>query len=278
MVSTMTVQELRRILNAASFIYDEVYLNANFLIDPTLDSETKKLISDKLNLLIEIGALKIWRAEANPTRSACLPLGGECIISDKAYIEMYERTNDKLVDLRKTFLGDRFADFDGITEIINGKHVLFHAELAKHFGTVSLLHDTSTLSGYGEFVVSLYPEAELADALAKKLAAEANFPDLSALPPETLQKARTNLEDFRSYLVGKVESRTLVRSADLSLQVVIDEIVPEIVEEYLSLRSSISEVEKQWSSRLWQFFRLDESLRSETVSHGPMGLLIELDR
>lgn len=278
MISTMTMSELRRILNAATFVYDEVYLNANFAIDPTLDSEASKFLEEKINMLIDLGALKVWKAAANPMRASCLPLGCEQVIDDDAYIEMYELTNQNLVLLRKTFLGESFADFDGITEIINGKHVLFHAELAKHFGTVSLLHDTSTLSGYSEFISSLAPEVELADALSKRLVTEASFPDVTALPPETLQKARAHLNDFRQYLVGKVEAKTIVRSSDLNLQTVKDEIVPEIVEEYQRVRTAQSSIEKHWSSRYWQFFRVKGRAGQSVDSEREMRLLIELDR
>ena len=264
----------RRILQASVFAADTVLLPATAQIDPALSLEERRFVEGQLVRVRDLGALELWVLEADVAVTPLVSGAPTTVISDDDYAKVYEAAINSLIAQRRDFLGDQRAlHFDGMTEIILGKHATIHAELCRHLGARSVLHDRGSAAGYGQFLAQLN-EQHLVDGVVEEIQASLGLPDLSDLPDHVLVSARSSLDEFRARVTALL-SQHGVAAGPQGLQSLKELVARHVVVEFQAARERVRI--RNGSPIRRGIWRLRRVLRRRDDTSQPLQLLLELD-
>jgi hypothetical protein len=264
---------VRRIVQSAVFAADTVLLPENAAIDPATPPNERRFIERQLSWLRDLQAVELWALEDDHRGAPLVPGAATTVLSVDEYSTLYERAIDSLIAQRRDFLGDQRAlHFDGMTEIILGKHATIHSELSNRLGAQAILHDRASASGYGQFLTHL-EQAALFHGVVDEIVARLGLPDVTEFPDDVLASARANLRPFRER-VSTLLAQEGVVAGPLGEQSLKESVAKHVVAEYQILREHARDLPpaRRGVWRLTRFVRRQHG-RSE-----PLQLLLELDR
>lgn len=267
---------VRRIVQSSVFAADTVLLPAGASVNPSLGTDERRFVERQLGRLRDLGAVELWGLEDDLPGPSLIYGAPRTVISTEEYTLLYERAMNSLLAQRRDFLGDQRAlHFDGMTEIILGKHATIHAELCRHLGARSILHDGASAKGYGQFLSQLEEET-LIGGVIDAVTAQLGLPDVSEFPDDILAAARANLGTFRARITSLIADEGVVAGpqGEQSLK---ELVARHVVAEYQAAREQTIDRRASPIRRgVWRLTRLVRRRRRDTSE--PLQLLFELDQ
>ncbi len=278
MQPVMARDDVCRIVNSITFLFDCVYLNAGFELDLQMPPEDREFVTRRLAELIELGAIRLWNVETFEADRPRFLGNHDCsIIDESEYLELYETAHLRLLEMRLNMFGETSQNFDGVTEIINGKQACFHLALASKFGASGIVHDRSTIQNYGSFLKSGLPSTKVIDSLPAEVASIAKLPDLASLPIESIERARKHLYPFRTKFLDLAKSKDTIELSTVEFDRLAMDAVTKIVSEYQSIKHQSPAERKYWANRIWRFVFGAKAPETSYDASSPFRLLLELE-
>jgi hypothetical protein len=268
--------DVRRIMQSAVFAAETVLLPANAQIAPGLADAARNDVARQLGRLRDLGAVELWALEDDLPDRPLVPGAPTTVIPVEDYADLYQEAIESLVMQRRDFLGDQHAlHFDGMTEIILGKHATIHAVLCRYLSAGAVLHDAASATGYGQFLLQLQAEAVLSDVIGE-IAMQLGLPDVSDFPDEILSAARANLQPFRNRVLAQL-MRGGVMAGPQGERWVKELVARHVIAEYQLLREREKATHTTPARRgVWRMKRMIR--RSKRSTSEPLQMLLELDR
>lgn len=272
----LTVLGVRALNQACLYSADTVLIPASVAIQEDATAEERSFIQSQLGKLMELGAVKTWSVDG-VSRSPIMSRTSTETISRERYRELYRQGLDLLMDRRTLFLGgERATRFDGVTEIVVGKHAVMHSLLAAELSASAILHDRDSADGYARFLTDLLNPAGLVAQIASSVAVELNLPEASALPDAVYADARTKLIRFRAFIVDRLRSGGPILLGDAALEDLRTVLVRDVVEaynEYVATRPARTHF--PWLRDLWHLRRVGHA-EARKFRDEPLQVLYEL--
>lgn len=232
----------------------------------------------QLGRLIDIGAVRTWSLDGVEQSPATARAPSE-VIARERYLEIYEQSLDLLMARRSLFLGgERALRFDGVTEIVVGKHAVMHALLAGELSAAGILHDQDSADGYARFLTDLLNPAGLVAQIANSVAIELDLPEASALPDVVYEDARRRLVHFRAYILERLRLSGPILLGDAALEELRAALVRDVVgayNDYSAQRPVRRQAGSAWLRNLWRVRRLNP-IGNERAGEDPLQVLYEL--
>lgn len=273
----LTVLGVRALAQACLYSADVVLLPSSVTIDECAVGEERAFIESQLGRLIEIGAIQAWGVEGvHPGPVA--PRETATIIPRDRYRELYSESLDLLMRRRSFFLGgERVARFDGVTELVVGKHAIMHSLLAAELSASAILHDKDSADGYARFLTDLLNPTGLVAQIANSVSIELDLPEASALPDEVYEEARSKLHHFRAYVLARLRESGPILLDDAAIGELRSVLVRDVIEAYNNYVASRSTKAMRfpWLRDLWHVRRLGSTQRDEAKNE-PLQVLYEL--
>lgn len=272
----LTVLGVRALAQACLYGADTVLIPASATVPEEVREEERVFIQHQVGKLIDLGALTTWGVDG-VSGSAVTARAQAEVIPRERYREIHDRSMGLLMDRRALFLGGKKSTrFDGVTEVIVGKHALMHTLLAEELSAAAIMHDRDSADGYARFLADLANPAGLVAQIAASVAVELDLPEASALPDELYDDARKKLSHFRSYILERLRSSGPILTGDEALEDLRASVVRDMVDAYLeyAARRGRAGTRRPWLRDLWQLRRLNRLGDSQQPE--PLQVLYEL--
>lgn len=233
-----SLEDIQRLTQSVVFLADCIYVPASVSADPRLTDEAQSFIYSRLQEFHEIGAVSFWEIEGQTSflrdslldQKHSLPI--DRIISRDEYKTIYHEVIDRLTSCRSDFLGTEVAgSFDGITEIVLGKHTILTFALNSHLQTRSILLDPVTEANNSRFFERLLFKTKIAEQVVQEVSIGLHIPDLSLLDIKNIQECRELMPAFRDRLFDDIEAGQTHLQTDRSMA--IKQIADAIVDRFL---------------------------------------------
>jgi hypothetical protein len=229
----LRTEDVSRVLQSSVFFSDVVYLPATSRADPRLDASAKAFAEETLRGLRELGAVKFWSAEGDQVGADDEPHLWEAdhTLDYNRRLELYHEITERLMDNRNKFLqGSVPEPFDGITELVIGKHVLWWLALQEQLETEGILLEPEAARNTMQYFDALR-RPQIATEAVREIAIRLHLPDLSQLTMEQIADIRALMPGFRDALMAKISA---LERPFTDTPSVIDDIAHAVVEQYLS--------------------------------------------
>lgn len=274
----LTVLGVRALAQACLYSADAVLIPASATIQEDITDDERAFIETQIGRLLDLGALATWGVDG-VTQSPIASRAPAEVIPRERYQEIYSQSIDLLMARRVHFLGgERATRFDGVTEVVVGKHAVIHALLAAELSASAILHDRDSADGYARFLTDLLNPAGLVAQIASSVAIELDLPEASALPDSIYDDARKKLTRFRAYVLDRLRSTGPILLGDAALEDLRTTLVRDVVaaySEYIATRPSRRMTGVPWVRDLWRLRRLGR-VSEERDSDEPLQVLYEL--
>lgn len=272
----LSVLGVRALAQACLYGADTVLIPASAAIPEDVREEERAFIQDVVGKLIDLGALTTWGVDG--VRGSAITARAQAeVISRERYRSIYDQSMGLLMDRRALFLGgDRSTRFDGVTEVVVGKHAVMHTLLAEELSAAAIMHDRDSAAGYSRFLADLANPAGLVAQIAASVAVELDLPEASALPDALYEDARRKLSQFRAYILERLRTSGPILAGDDALEDLRASVVREVVDAYLehAARRGRTRAHRPWLRDLWQLRRLTRL--SDNRQPEPLQVLYEL--
>lgn len=231
-------EDLRRLTQTAVFLADTVWVSASAQVDPALPEPVRTEITRRFSELVEIGALRTWDIEGQAafiTQRA----GGRLLVTQpdidfpaERYRALHETVMRRLIEGRAAFLGAAAASsFDGVTEIVLGKHTLGTFAMRELTGCDDILLDPLTAETVKGFMNPLIERSQVAEGAVEEIKYRLALPDVSELAQEQIVECRRLMPAFRAELFEHVDARSPLMSVEEARRTAIDELLGRYREE-----------------------------------------------
>jgi len=171
---------------------------------PQAPEEDTAYIRARISGLHEIGAVKFWFAEGSPelgVNAGKLVTGqADVTITRERYKELYGQMMARLVDNREHFRGGN--SFDGIAEVVEGKHALFLFGLKDLLGAEGILLDERGAGNVSKYFRNLVGQLLVAEEVVRNLTVRLHLPDIAELDMEQIESVRRHMPAFRDRLLA----------------------------------------------------------------------------
>jgi hypothetical protein len=275
----LTVLGVRALAQACLYSADTVLIPASVTVQAGVTEDERAFIHAQVGRLMDLGAIVTWGVDG-VDRGPITARAPAQIISRERYQDIYRRAIDLLMDRRTMFLGGhRSTRFDGVTEVVVGKHAVIHSLLAEELSASAILHDKDSADGYARFLTDLLNPAGLVAQIASSVAIELDLPEASALPDSLYDDARQKLRHFRAYIMERLRASGPILHGDAALEDLREAIVRDVVQAYLehvAAQRGRKATPLPWLRDLWRLRRMDRLSNQDTGSE-PLQVLYELN-
>lgn len=225
-------EDVRRLTEAAVFVADEIWVSATTGIDRALPEEERKALRQRFRELAEIGAVRTWEIEGQAGFLGDAVEGGplsnspdSTVVLDR-YRNMHADLVDRLVGIRKALItGQAASSFDGVTEVVLGKHLLGSLGVRELVECSDLLLDPIGADTVTRFLDPLFTKSNLISGAIEELQPRLALPDVSLLDQDQIEECRRLMPSFRKELVERVNHASSIESASSSIKKITDELV-----------------------------------------------------
>lgn len=211
--STCRLSDVRRIIEAAIFAADAVLLPAELHIDIQASNEERKFILTRLDEMHELGAIQLWEVEApggrevERKRGAIWQGAADRVIPRDDYIRMLGEVDDRVMEQREFFLKGEGKSFDGITEIVLGRHAMWRFAIAETLGANRLLVDSTEQRDFEYYFSDLFRYEDFESKVIGEIAHKLQLPDVSTLSTEEIERCRKLMPAFRDRLLRETRDK-----------------------------------------------------------------------
>lgn len=229
----LRTEDVLRVLQGSVFFSDVVYLPSTSRPDPRLDAGARAYVEERLHGLRELGAVKFWSAEGDQVGADDEPdlWEADYTLDYDRRLAIYHEITERLMDNRNKFVQGRVPDpFDGITELVVGKHVLWWVALQEQLEAKGILLEPEAARNTAHYFDTLRAPYIAAEAVTE-IAIRLHLPDLALLTIAQIADVRAVMPDFRDELMAEISALDQPYTAVGS---VIDTVVDSVVERYLS--------------------------------------------
>jgi hypothetical protein len=254
----MTREDVDRITQAVVYLAECVYIPYTAAIEPTAPPEDKDHIRARLHGLHEIGAVKLWASE-----DRMRPLDGEepltsrpadVTITREDYSGLYEQMMARLVENREHFRGPE--SFDGISEVVEGKHTLFLFGLKDHLQTNGILLDQRGAGNVQRYFKGLVGQLLVAEDVVQQVAVRLHLPDAATLDIDQIESARRHIPPFRDRLLRSMGNEELLFD---ERDAMVERLTSLIVDEFFDYMWEVRQDQRRSGpekARAWSFLQL----------------------
>ena len=267
----LTLEDIQRLTQSSVFLTECIYLPSSVRAAPTLGEEERTFIHTRLRELHEIGAFKFWEIEGQTefltgsTSSAGIDLPIEKIIPRDEYLTIYNLVIDRLNSSRREFLGVEDAgSFDGITEIVLGKHVIWTFALNSYLDTRNIILDPATEANNLRFFRKLLAKTQIAEEVIQEISVSLHIPDLSLLNISQIESCRSYMPAFREKLLSNID--TTESSYFVGRPVLIKQISGAIVDDFLEYLQEQAQKPKLFKTPKELFWNLAQLVLSRIIT------------
>ena len=242
--------DVRRMTEAAVFIANEILIPASVQIQPGLSREDTRWVATRLAELHELGAVSSWDVEgALRQKVPSLPFGGapDRIIDRETYLMMNALVDERLMEQRNVFLGDEANEYDGITEIVLGRHTLWRFAVAQALGANRALVDPRAQGAMNQFFSDLDRYQKFESLVLRRIEYRLGLPDVSQLDMRDIEVCRDLMPSFREMLLDAAEGQY----DELSLNDAVERVATEITEAFLALTARLEIRTVSTRGRTW---------------------------
>jgi hypothetical protein len=173
-------EDADRISQASVYLADSVYVPATAALDPAGSTEDKNYVHTRLSELKEIGAVKLWQAEGfaeiGPRETRAVAGQVHITVDHSSYRDLHQQVMSRLVTNRDHFRGS--GSFDGVAEVVEGKHALFLFALKDKLGASAILLDDRATATISRYFSGLTEQLALAEEVVHRLAVRLHLPDV----------------------------------------------------------------------------------------------------
>jgi hypothetical protein len=238
--SRLTREDADRIAQAAVYLADSIYIPASAAIDPAANEEERLYIYRRLSELRDIGAVSLWRAEDGVQLSTgeLQAVSGQpdVTIERERYRELYAQVMSRLVENRDHFRGSE--SFDGIAEVVEGKHTLFLFGLKDLLKSNALLLDNRASDSLSRYFGGLTEQLVVAEDVVRQLALRLHLPDIGELRVDQIEALRQHMPAFRARLLRAVGDEQLLLA---EREEMIERLTNVLIDEFFDYVSSMRE-------------------------------------
>jgi hypothetical protein len=147
-----------------------------------------------------------------------LVAGADITLDVDSYREMHESLVGRLAEIRGRLLGGQSRDsFDGVTEIVLGKHMLGSFGARELVGCTDLLLDPIGASSVQAYMNPLLGQSNLVAGVVDELQLSLPLPDVSLLAQDQIAECRDLMPAFRDEFLGLVRHSSTLDSANESI-------------------------------------------------------------
>jgi hypothetical protein len=235
----VTVDDVRQLTEGSAFIADEILVPAGVQVHPSLGPEDARWVRRRLADLHELGALRSWEVEG--TNRPELPgqvftaQHADRVIDRETYSELIELVDERLMEQRHVFLGDDAVQYDGITEIVVGRHTLWRFAVAQALGANRVLVEPRAQGTINQFFSDLDRYQKFESLVLHNLEYRLGLPDVSNLDAKELETCRKLMPDFRGLLLERTEGQY----DEANLDAAVERVANEIAEAFLSITAKL---------------------------------------
>jgi hypothetical protein len=225
-------EDVQRLTEAAVFVADEIWVSATMGIDPVLPEEKGKALRQRFRELVEIGAVRTWEIEGqagflgDAVEGGPLSASPDSTVALDRYRGMHADLVDRLADIRKALVtGQAASSFDGVTEVVLGKHLLGSLGVRALVECSDLLLDPIAADAVTRYLDPLFAKSNLISGAIEELQPRLALPDVSLLDQDQIEECRRLMPSFRKELVEQVNHASSIESASSSIEKITDELV-----------------------------------------------------
>ena len=225
-------EDMRRLTEAAVFVADEIWVSATTGIDRALPEEERKALRQRFRELVEIGAVRTWEIEGqagflgDAVEGDPLSTSPDSTVVLDRYRDMHAHLVDRLADIRKALVtGQAASSFDGVTEVVLGKHLLGSLGVRELVECSDLLLDPIGADTVTRYLDPLFTKSNLISGAIEELQPRLALPDISLLDQDQIEECRRLMPSFRKELVERVNHASSIESASSSIEKITDELV-----------------------------------------------------
>ena len=247
-------EDLRRLTQTVVFLADTVWVPASAQVAPALPESVRTDIARRFSELVEIGALRTWDIERQSVFIS-ERVGGRLLVAQpdinfpaERYHALHETVMRRLIEGRAAFLGAAAAgSFDGVTEIVLGKHTLGTFAMRELTGCDDILLDPLMAETVKGFMNPLIERSRVAEGAVEEIQYRLALPDVSELAQEQIVECRRLMPAFRAELFEHVDASSPLMSVEEARRAAIDELLARYREEIERTGASDDALSGGWS-------------------------------
>jgi len=180
----------------------------------------------------------------------------------------------RLVENRSHFQG--LESFDGIAEVVEGKHALFLLGIKDLLKANALLLDERASGNLSKYFRGLTEQLVVAEEVVRRLSVRLHLPDISELGVDQIGALREHMPAFRDKLLGAIgNEELLLAEREAMVERLTDVLIDEFFD-YVSEARARKQSGARSTSRVWNLMQLMLSpLLGHTNAHRFFGWLGE---
>ena len=255
--SHLTREDADRIAQSAVYLADKVYISAAAAIEPSVDESERRYIHNRLSELREIGAVSLWATESGAqlsgTEFRAVAGQPDTTIPHERYRELYAQVMSRLVENRDHFRGSE--SFDGIVEVVEGKHALFLFGLKDLLKANALLLDRRATNNLSKYFSGLTEQLVVAEDVVRQLTLKLHLPDVGELGIDQIQTLRKSMPAFRARLLRAVGNEQLLFA---EREEMVERLTNTLIDEFFEYVSNMRTKRRQGSAPSTKVWKLKE--------------------